>query len=41
MDDCVEGDRTHPSNAGREKVAKLLLAFLKTDATARPWFLGK
>ena len=33
------GDGTHPSPAGREKVAKLLLDFLKQDATARPWFV--
>ena len=32
-------DGTHPSNSGREKVGKLLLEFLKKDATARVWFL--
>ncbi|MEO7145620.1 MAG: hypothetical protein ABI165_19160, partial [Bryobacteraceae bacterium] len=31
-------DGTHPSLSGREKVAKLLLHFLKTDPTSRPWF---
>jgi hypothetical protein len=30
-------DGTHPSNSGREKVAGLLLKFLKTDPTAKPW----
>jgi hypothetical protein len=34
------GDGTHPSDAGRRKVARLLLEFFKTDATAKPWFLG-
>ncbi|MFB3828212.1 MAG: hypothetical protein ACE15B_15695 [Bryobacteraceae bacterium] len=33
-------DGMHPSNAGRDKVARLLLEFLKTDATAKPWFLA-
>jgi hypothetical protein len=32
-------DGTHPSNSGREKVGKLLLQFLKNDATARVWFV--
>ena len=32
-------DGTHPSEAGRMKVAKQLLDFLKTDPTAKPWFL--
>jgi hypothetical protein len=32
-------DGTHPSMSGREKVAKLLLEFLKTDPTSQPWFL--
>ena len=40
-DDLVDRDRTHPSDSGREKVAKLLLDFLKADATARPWFTGR
>ena len=34
-------DGTHPSMPGREKVAKLLLDFLKTSPTSRPWFLKK
>ena len=33
-------DGTHPSESGREKVAQLLLTFLKQDPTARPWVLG-
>ena len=32
-------DGTHPSISGREKVAKLLLDFLKRDPTARLWFV--
>ncbi len=32
-------DGTHPSASGREKVARQLLSFLKTDPTARPWFV--
>jgi hypothetical protein len=31
-------DGTHPSNAGREKVAKMLLEFCKTDPLAKAWF---
>ena len=38
-DDVVERDRTHPSESGKEKVASLLLTFLKTDPTAKVWFL--
>ena len=34
-------DGTHPSMSGREKVAKLLLDFLKSDPTARPWFVKR
>jgi len=33
------GDGTHPSNSGREKVAGLLLRFLKSDDTAKKWFV--
>lgn len=32
-------DGTHPSDAGRLKVAQLLLAFVKSDPTARAWFM--
>ena len=31
-------DGTHPSEAGRDKVARLMLDFFKTDALAKPWF---
>ena len=34
-------DGTHPSEAGRKKVAEQLLRFFKTDSTARPWFVGR
>jgi len=37
--DDLSDDGTHPSIQGRTKVANLLLTFLKTDPTARPWFL--
>jgi hypothetical protein len=33
-------DGTHPSTTGRTKVAQMLLAFFKTDPTARVFFLG-
>jgi hypothetical protein len=32
-------DGTHPSTAGRQKVAQLLLDFFTTDSTTTPWFL--
>lgn len=35
----LASDGTHPSQSGRRKVAELLLKFLKTDPTARGWFL--
>lgn len=35
-----QNDGTHPSPAGEQKVANLLLNFFKTDSTATPWFLG-
>ncbi len=37
--DLSPGDGTHPSPAGRQKAANLLLTFFKTDPYARPWFL--
>ena len=30
----------HPSNQGRERVAQLLLSFLKNDPASKPWFTG-
>lgn len=38
-EDLRDSDGTHPSDSGRQKVADLLLKFLKSDATAKPWFL--
>jgi hypothetical protein len=37
-EDVRPSDGTHPSPEGRQKVAGLLLRFLKTNATARSWF---
>ncbi len=34
-----QNDGTHPSTAGREKVAGLLMDFFRNDATSRDWFL--
>jgi len=34
-------DGTHPSNTGREKVARLLLAFCQRDPFAKSWFTEK
>jgi lysophospholipase L1-like esterase len=31
-------DGTHPSDAGRQKVARMLLTFFKSDPLARTWF---
>ncbi len=36
----LANDGTHPSMSGREKVAKLLLEFFKSDPLAKPWFTG-
>jgi hypothetical protein len=36
--DDLAADGTHPSPAGQRKVAELLLAFFKNDATTRAWF---
>lgn len=33
------GDGIHPSDAGRRKVAELLLKFCKTDANVKSWFV--
>lgn len=35
------GDGVHPSDSGRDKVAKLLLGFFKTDPVAKSWFVKK
>ncbi len=37
--DDFAADGTHPSEAGRDKVARMLLQFFKTDALAKPWFV--
>jgi len=34
----LAADGTHPSEAGREKVAQLMLKFFKTDPLAKTWF---
>ncbi|HZN34769.1 MAG TPA: hypothetical protein VFB80_13165 [Pirellulaceae bacterium] len=35
------GDGTHPSQSGREKVARMILDFCKSEELAKPWFTGK
>jgi hypothetical protein len=35
----LRADGTHPSPAGAEKVARMLLTFFESDPTARGWFL--
>jgi len=35
-----EGDGTHPSQSGEQKVGALLLSFFKQEPTTRPWFLA-
>ena len=40
-EDLGARDGTHPSQAGRQKVAEQLLKFCKTDPLARSWFLAK
>lgn len=35
----LAGDGTHPSEAGRLKVANVMLNFFKTDPLAKPWFV--
>jgi hypothetical protein len=36
--DDFGADGVHPSDAGRQKVADMLLSFFKTEPTTRPWF---
>lgn len=40
---CSElaGDGTHPSDGGRQKVATRLLDFVRSDPTAREWYLAQ
>jgi hypothetical protein len=38
-EDLRDNDGTHPTDTARQKVADLLLKFLKSDATAKPWFV--
>jgi uncharacterized protein (TIGR03437 family) len=38
--DDLADDGTHPSPAGRLKVARMLLDFFKSDTTSRPWFVA-
>lgn len=40
LTDDVVTDGTHPSEAGKMKVAQQLLRFFSTDSTAMPWFLA-
>ncbi len=35
----LQSDGTHPSATGRQKVAQMLFDFVRTDATAREWYL--
>jgi lysophospholipase L1-like esterase len=37
--DLSASDGTHPSASGQQKVASMLLDFVRTDTTAREWFL--
>jgi len=37
--DFSTSDGTHPSTTGQQKVATMLLDFVRADATAREWFL--
>lgn len=36
----LQSDGTHPSTSGRQKVAQHLLQFVRTDITAREWYLA-
>lgn len=37
----LESDGTHPSASGEQKVAQRLLDFVRTDRTAREWYLDR
>jgi hypothetical protein len=37
--DDLAGDGTHPSQAGRQKVANVMLEFFKNDPLAKSWFM--
>lgn len=37
----LQADGTHPSGSGRQKAAQRLLEFVRSDATAREWYLGR
>jgi len=37
----LANDGIHPSDSGTQKVAEMLLHFLKTDTTSAPWFLSQ
>jgi hypothetical protein len=39
--DDVEEDGTHPSRSGIQKVVNMLTTFLKTDTTAKRWYVAK
>ena len=37
----LSGDGVHPSDSGRQKVAKMLLEFFATDPLAKRWFVKR
>jgi hypothetical protein len=39
--DDLARDGTHPSETGRDKVARVMLDFYKTDPLAKPWFVRR
>jgi len=41
VEDLSQKDGTHPAAGAQQKVARLLMDFLKNDATARSWFFKK
>ncbi|MCX7013034.1 MAG: hypothetical protein NTW86_10845 [Candidatus Sumerlaeota bacterium] len=38
-EDLTDKDGMHPSDKGVAKVVKMLMDFMKTDSTAKPWFV--